>query len=186
MRLPGGIVLVILVGLLLSRWKRISYLWMADTIAPAAGLVIFGIRIGCLLEGCCHGTLTSLPWAIRFADHSLPFVWHAAHGSLPVGALTTPPLHPLQIYFALVGVVLFAALAAYAPRKRYDGEILLMFALGYFWSTWLLEFLRAQSHAPTQQFVLLAAVASTILFAMFEAGRGRRARHERLAGAIKA
>src|SRR5438552_2231364 len=34
---------------------------------------------------------------------------------------------------------MFVGLAAYRSRKRYDGELRLLFALGYLWSTWGLE-----------------------------------------------
>jgi prolipoprotein diacylglyceryltransferase len=77
-------------------------------------------------------------------------------------------VHPLQLYFAVVGLVLFAGLSAYRPRVRYDGELLLLFALAYLWSTWWLELLRAQPHHLTRHLVLAAAVAVTGLAGMTE------------------
>src|SRR5262245_52940766 len=51
MRIPGGILLVIAVGPVLARLTRVPYLTLADAVAPAAGLLIFGVRIGCFLQG---------------------------------------------------------------------------------------------------------------------------------------
>jgi phosphatidylglycerol:prolipoprotein diacylglycerol transferase len=84
------------------------------------------------------------------------------------------PLHPLQLYFALAGLILFCVLAAYAPHKRYDGEITLLFVLGYLWSTWGLEFLRAEPHAFTQQVVLIAALITTAVMGGVELRRATR------------
>jgi prolipoprotein diacylglyceryltransferase len=41
------------------------------------------------------------------------------------------PVHPLQLYLAAVGLILFVGLAAYRSRKRDDGEVLLLFGVGY-------------------------------------------------------
>jgi phosphatidylglycerol:prolipoprotein diacylglycerol transferase len=171
LRLPGGFVLAVAIGPPLARYLRMPYLRFADTIIPAAGLLIFGIRIGCFLEGCCFGTPSALPWAVRFPASWPPtevFTWQMMHVALPVGSSTTLPVHPLQLYFALVGIALFVGLSAYAPHTRYDGELLLLFSLTYLWSTWLLEFLRAQPHDLARHVVLVAAVALTAVAATAE------------------
>ena len=52
---------------------RLPLLAMADLIAPsmAAGLA-FG-RIGCLLNGCCYGGQSDLPWHVTFPQYSSRF-----------------------------------------------------------------------------------------------------------------
>lgn len=163
MRIPGGIALVLALAPLLARATGVGFLTVADTIAPSGGLLMFGGRIGCFLQGCCHGTPTGLPWAVRFPAGTQPYAWQVQHDLIPPGAPFSTPVHPLQLYFALVGVLVFVALAAYQPRKRYDGEVLLLFLLSYLWTTWLLEFLRARPHELTQQFVLAGAVTATVI-----------------------
>ncbi len=55
---------------------------MADLLSPslAAGLAIG--RIGCLLNGCCYGGQSELPWAVTFPQESPPFVDQLVHGEL--------------------------------------------------------------------------------------------------------
>ncbi len=166
MRIPGGIALAVLVGPWIARAIGVAFLTYADMVTPAAGLLIAGIRVGCFLEGCCFGTRSALPWAVRFAPGTDAHNWQVGAGMIHPGAGWSEPVHALQIYFGLVGVVLFVVLAARQRRVRFAGEILLLFGVGYFWSTWLLEFLRALPHPLTQSLTLVAALAaSTALLA---------------------
>ncbi len=64
-------------------WRhRLPPLALADLIAPSllAGLA-FG-RIGCLLNGCCYGGETSLPWAVTFPRESMPYMEQLVEGRL--------------------------------------------------------------------------------------------------------
>jgi hypothetical protein len=86
--------------------------------------------------------------------------------------------------------MLVIALAWYERRKRYEGEVLLLFALAYLWSTWLLEHVRAEPHLLTQQLVLLGGVAITVIAAAVEwrrhAGRAAERTAATRAGALAA
>jgi len=169
--LVGGGALALAIGYPLARCLRRPYWRSADAVAPATGLLIFGFRIGCFLEGCCFGTPSSLPWAVRF-----PASWppSEAYGSqlilrlIPLGAPATVPVHPLQLYFAAVGLLLFVGLTVYRPYVRYDGELVLLFALSSLWSSWLLEHLRADPHDLVRHLVLAAAIVSTAVAATIE------------------
>ncbi len=150
MRIPGGILLAIAIEPALARLLHVRYRPFTDTITPAAGLCLLGIRIGCFLQGCCYGRPSSLPWAVAFPA-------------------AREPVHPLQLYFGVAGLLMFLALSWYQRRKRYDGEVLLWFALTFFWSTWFLELLRGgYTHAFTMQVVLVAAVSVTALVPLAE------------------
>ncbi|HXJ75249.1 MAG TPA: prolipoprotein diacylglyceryl transferase family protein, partial [Candidatus Dormibacteraeota bacterium] len=73
-------------------------------------------RIGCLMNGCCFGRPTDLPWAIRFpADHE-------THGV---------PVHPTQLYDALLSLALYLTLAWLYRRKRFDGQIFAAYLVAY-------------------------------------------------------
>jgi phosphatidylglycerol:prolipoprotein diacylglycerol transferase len=61
----GFITVVILVFGYLWLTKR-SIRWYLDIIAPSAALGMAIGRIGCFLNGCCHGGVCDLPWAVRF------------------------------------------------------------------------------------------------------------------------
>jgi phosphatidylglycerol:prolipoprotein diacylglycerol transferase len=174
LRMPGGLLLAVVLSVPLTRWMGLHYLRLGDRVIPAAGLLIVGTRIGCFLGGCCYGRPSSLLWAVRFPAGSDAYTWQVERGLLPFGTGTTVPVQPLQLYFCIVGAALFVGLIWYERHKRYDGEVLLCFALLYLWTTWLLEHLRAQPHVLTQQSVLLGAVAITAIGAVVEWRRRSR------------
>ncbi|HYV32675.1 MAG TPA: prolipoprotein diacylglyceryl transferase [Candidatus Binatia bacterium] len=94
----------------LPRWK------FADALAPSIALGYVPGRIGCLMNGCCYGRETSLPWAIHFPKD------HETHG---VG------VHPTQIYDSLLNLGLYAVLAWLHRRKQFDGQIFASYLVGY-------------------------------------------------------
>lgn len=168
LRLPGGFLLAVLAGPPLARLLGVPYLRFADAVVPASGLLILGVRVGCFLQGCCFGFPTTLPVGVRFGQATEAYFWQLGHGLVSAHDHGTLPVHPLQLYFALAGLLIFAVLVGYRRYQRYDGELLLLFVLLYAWSTWGLEFLRAQPHPLTQQFVLLAALAVSVVAAAVE------------------
>lgn len=160
-RLPGGIFVLLLISPLLPRIGRASAWGAADLLAPALGLLILGTRIGCFLQGCCYGRPSELPWALPFPRGSEAHAWQIEQGLVHASAMHSLPVQPLQLYFAIVGAVLFLVLVEYQAHRRYEGEVALLFAVAYFWSTYWLELLRAQPHPLTWQFSLIAAAVAT-------------------------
>lgn len=52
------------------------------------------------------------------------------------------PLHPTQVYDAISNFLLFGFLWLYYPRRRRDGEVVALMAIGYAITRFLVEFLR--------------------------------------------
>src|SRR5580704_17004743 len=111
----GGLIGAIVASIIYLRWKKLPVWKIADILAPSIALgSVFG-RIGCLLNGCCYGRACSLPWPIRFpADHE-------THGQ---------PVHPTEIYDALLNLILYLALAWLFRRKKFDGQIFALYLIG--------------------------------------------------------
>lgn len=84
-----------------------------DAGAPSMALGYAIARIGCLLNGCCYGCPTNLPWGLRFPD-------------LATGGLT-PPSHPTQIYSSLGSLVLFGILLRMRPLARVPGQLFIAY-----------------------------------------------------------
>lgn len=105
--LYGGVLFAIVAGGLISMWRKISLFKFADTVTPFVGFGIATMRVGCLLNGCCFGKETDLPWGITFPPLSPAHRHQIAEDFL--GSLSVAPVHPTQIYemaAALVGAVL--------------------------------------------------------------------------------
>lgn len=117
----GGLVGASLGCIVYARVKKLPLWRLADIIAPSIALgYVFG-RIGCLMNGCCYGRACSLPWAIQFPP---------GHETHPAGAPATP-VHPTQVYDALLNLGLYAGLAWLHRRKKYDGQVFATYLVGY-------------------------------------------------------
>ena len=103
--LYGGIVAGTVAGLLTARQAGLPMWIVADALTPSLALgTAFG-RVGCFMNGCCYGRPTKLPWGVVFPPDSF--------AGLEFGST---PVHPSQLYAALVGLVLF--LLMWALRRR--------------------------------------------------------------------
>jgi len=107
----GGFVPAFLAAMALLRWKKLPVLQYADGLCPALPFSIALIRIGCFLQGCCHGAPLTAAWAVAFTrlDSKVP------------SPLLGLGLHPTQLYeavflFTLTIFLLVAQRYARAPQ----------------------------------------------------------------------
>ncbi|MCX7911594.1 MAG: prolipoprotein diacylglyceryl transferase [Dehalococcoidales bacterium] len=112
-----------------SRFKKVSFGRLADTIAPAIILAQAVGRVGCAINGCCHGMGTDLPWA---------FVYMHPASEARLGV----PVHPTQIYEIIYNLMVFAVLLSLRGKLRGEGVLFSVYLL--FYSVWRLgiDFLR--------------------------------------------
>jgi len=149
----GGLIGATLAGVGYLAWKRLPVWKIADILAPSIALgSVFG-RIGCLLNGCCFGRACGLPWAIHFP---------ADHETRGVG------VHPTEIYDALLNLILYLALAWLFRRKKFDGQILAQYFIGYAICRTTVEFFRGDypaDHIHAGIFTSAQLVSAPILLA---------------------
>lgn len=109
----GGVVGGVLAGLAVARRYQASPWALADLVAPILALGEAIARIGCLLNGCCYGYITNLPWALpcAFGDDALR--------------------HPTQIYAVFSNLILFAILWSQRDRVTYKGQLALHYVILY-------------------------------------------------------
>jgi phosphatidylglycerol---prolipoprotein diacylglyceryl transferase len=97
-------------GWLYLRWRQVSFLAYADAAVPAIAFGYAVARFGCFLNGDDFGTLSEVPWAVRFAYSTAAFSSHVAAGWVEAQDTLSLPVHPAQLYHAATGVVLFVFL----------------------------------------------------------------------------
>lgn len=109
----GGVTLATIGVATYIRYRKIPLLAFADAGLPAliAGLAVG--RIGCLLNGCCYGAPTSLPWGISCAHYP---------GQL---------VHPTQLYETVACAILATLLMWFWTRRRRDGQVAFFAVVGY-------------------------------------------------------
>ncbi len=137
--------------------KHTPLMAFADPAAPALGLGLFFTRIGCYLYGCDFGARLSASaphWLIRLGTfprwHDMPrqlrgspaFLHHVDVYGLARDAEASYPVHPTQLYEALLGLVLLAVCMWVWNHRKFQGQVLLVFTLGYAVGRFVLEYLR--------------------------------------------
>lgn len=93
-----------------SKIARIKFGYLSDLIAP--GLVLAQIvgRIGCTVNGCCHGMECSLPWAVVYT--------HPASE-----AVLNVPVHPTQVYEIIFLALVFILILFLRNRIKPAGSL---------------------------------------------------------------
>ncbi|MBI4702416.1 MAG: prolipoprotein diacylglyceryl transferase [Deltaproteobacteria bacterium] len=176
----GGIIAAVAVGIYLCRRDRLP-VWKAADLAGVAIPVGLGFgRIGCFLAGCCFGPITTSRLGVSFPPHSPASEAQFKLGLLPSTGAWSRPVHPAQIYEALVCFTVAAACMLFVQgRKRYDGQVFLAFLALYAVGRFFLELLRADDRGgmfglSTSQLISLAVLAGVAVVHRARL-RGRRA-----------
>lgn len=129
----GGLIGGLITGTAYGLWKKLPFWKTADVLAPSIALGSFFGRMGCLLNGCCYGRQTDLPWAITFTN---PLAHDLSNTPLNV------PLHPTEIYDGLLNLALYAFLAWLFRHKKFDGEIIATYLICYSITRSVVEYFR--------------------------------------------
>ncbi len=126
----GGLVGGILAVYIFSRRNKIPFIKIGDFLITYVALgQVFG-RLGCFLAGCCYGVPTDLPWGIAITNPNSV--------TRPLGIA----LHPTQLYQALVNLITFIILYRMSWRKKFQGQILLIYGLTFPVGRTIVEFFR--------------------------------------------
>lgn len=109
----GGVLGGVLAGLVVARRYQANPWVLADLVAPILALGTAIARVGCLLNGCCYGYVTDLPWALpcAYGDDALR--------------------HPTQIYAVLGNLILFFVLWYRRDKVAYDGQLAVQYVMLY-------------------------------------------------------
>jgi phosphatidylglycerol:prolipoprotein diacylglycerol transferase len=155
----------------LKRWPIAPFLDLSS-LALLAGLALG--RIGCIIQGCCYGSPTHLPWGFIYThpDSSLPPDWIAQ------GTAT----HPVPIYEAILFLALLGILLALRRRLRPSGTTFLAFLAGHSLVRFAATFLRGDPSLPIvaglaqAQFIALAVFLFSVPLLVISLRRGQAVR----------
>jgi phosphatidylglycerol:prolipoprotein diacylglycerol transferase len=104
----GGLIGASLTCIIFARARKLPLWRLADVLAPSIALGSFFGRWGCLMNGCCYGSPTTMPWGIRFPPG------HDSHGQY---------IHPTQIYDSMLNLALYGFLAWLYRKRLFDGLV---------------------------------------------------------------
>ncbi len=90
---------------------------------PVAAALAIG-RLGCFVAGCCHGTVTTLPWGVDFGDGLRR--------------------HPTQIYESAFHLAAALVLAWLSRSRALRGQLFKLYLIAYLIYRFLTEFIRPE------------------------------------------
>lgn len=119
----GGFIGAFIAGIIFARVKRLNILALADYVVTALPLGHALGRVGCFLNGCCYGAVTSVPWSVSQQE---------------------AVRHPVQLYEAFLNLAIYALLipAYFYRNRKQNGKILAIYCIIYPLGRFLLEFFR--------------------------------------------
>jgi phosphatidylglycerol:prolipoprotein diacylglycerol transferase len=130
----GGFIAAVAFAWWYVRKHKLGWWKTADLAAPGIALGLFFGRIGCFLNGCCFGRVTTSAVGVLFPRGS--DAWRTqvdkhliAPGQAPLA------VHPTQLYEAITCLIIFVILYyVVRPRRRAYGQVfaalLLLYAIG--------------------------------------------------------
>lgn len=142
----GGLIGGILVGYFICKWRKVKFF-------PIIDLVGLGFLIGqCIgrwgnfvnIE--TFGSNTNLPWGMT--SNGVQYYLSSVQQELSAIGVTvdpTQPVHPCFLYESLWCALGFFILNAYRKKRKFDGEIFLMYLAWYGAGRFFIESLRTDS-----------------------------------------
>jgi len=139
----GGLILGLVLALIVGRLRHLKFWTTMDLAGLTLPLALAFGRIGCLLNGCCYGKKTGMPWGITF----------------PASSGLVGARHPTQIYEMILDLILFGLLWWKRDSFERDGTIFWLFALGYGIIRFTMEFFREHAAANANLTFQLMSIA---------------------------
>lgn len=142
----GAVIGAFVFGGLACRWRDVPMLKMFDLTAVSFLLGQAVGRWGNFVNQEAFGTNTDLPWGM-ISERTTSYL-ATVQADLAAQGITVDPLapvHPTFLYESIWCLVGFLALAAYYKRRRFDGEMLLLYLFWYGLGRFWIEGLRTDS-----------------------------------------
>ena len=140
LQIYGGIVAGAITVILVCKYKKIKPLKMLDATAPAVMIGQFVGRWGNFMNGEAHGGIVKEGSPLYFLRMELePYYMN---GRL---VYDTAAVHPTFLYESLWNVLGFVLINVLYKKKKFDGQILLMYISWYGFGRMFIEMLRTDS-----------------------------------------
>ena len=141
----GGVIGAIVFGGLACKWRKVPVLPMFDV--TAMGFLIGQCigRWGNFFNQEAFGCNTTLPWGMYSA--ATEAYLRGSTVTVPNGVTIDPtmPVHPTFLYESIWCLVGFIALRLYMKKRRFNGDIALLYAIWYGLGRFWIEGLRTDS-----------------------------------------
>jgi phosphatidylglycerol---prolipoprotein diacylglyceryl transferase len=148
-------------------WKTLDIIGPGIAIAHAFG------RLGCLAAGCCYGRPTGSDWGVVLNSELVDVSMRGIH------------LHPTQLYESASLFILFIVLMVMFKRRRFEGQIALIYFMAYPVIRSIIEVYRGDSIRgfiiedvlSTSQFIsilVFLAALGTLIYRLKQVNKAKR------------
>lgn len=147
----GAIFAAILVTYFFTKKHKMHFYDLADLVVIPCALGAAFVRIGNFINGEIVGTITTLPWGVKFDNYD-------------------GLRHPVQLYEAFTNILIFAALYNIRKMKLRAGFIFWSFILVYSIFRFIWEFVKDMPHyfyLTTGQWFSLVLIVISVFFFFF-------------------
>lgn len=118
--LYGGILGALLGAFITSKWWHFSLLRWMDYTIPIISVSLLLSRLGCLLNGCCFGKITKMPWGISMKKDSLAYYAYIQEHPLSLFS-RLPKIHFTQLYEIIVVLISLSVGLILLKKEKYHG-----------------------------------------------------------------
>lgn len=142
----GGLIGALLVGVLIARHHKLCIPALLDVVGIGF-LLGQGIgRWGNFFNVEAFGSNTTLPWGMTSPD-IVSYLTYKQSALAAIGVTVDPntPVHPCFLYESIWCLIGFVLLALYLKRRKFDGEVFLMYLAFYGAERAVVEGLRTDS-----------------------------------------
>jgi len=150
--------------------KNLPILPYLDVLGSSLGLGPFIGRWSCFMNGCCFGTITDIPWSVKFPKYSHAYEMHIKNGLIDGNSLLSEAVHPVQIYSSLATFIIFIIISWFWKKyRKHPGLTFIIYALIYCTTRFGMEFFRGDVgrygalDLTLSQFICLIVITSVIL-----------------------
>lgn len=151
----GSLLLCIPTMLIFFRKNKLPVLSMLDIMAIVTCIVHGFGRLGCFMAGCCYGLPTNSWAGVVFTD--------PACSARPLNT----PIHATQLYEAIFIFCLMIGLLFLRSRKRFEGQVFLVYLIVYACGRSVIEVFRGDIE---RGFVIKGILSNSQLISLMVAG----------------
>lgn len=129
----SGLIFAVAAAIFYFKRHKLEIWTILDLAAPSIVLGQAVGRIGCFLAGCCWGKVCETGLAVTFTNEAAH-----EHTGVPLGM----PMHPTQLYSSITNFLIFFFLTWLYPKRKFKGQIILLYAILYSITRFIIEMFR--------------------------------------------